>query len=87
MCGSVLQIVGVRRSVLECVGVCWSALECVAVCCSVLQCVGERFDVSVAQLVDTSIEWSDSQVYCSVLQGVAVYCSVQCFALHCSIAV
>jgi len=55
-------------------------LQCVAVCCSVLQCVAGRF--RGCGIISGLCHRADDDVHCSVLQ---LYCSVlQCIAV-CSI--
>jgi len=92
VCRSVLQCVAVRCNVavccsaLQCVAVCCSAVQC----CSALQCVEVLLQCVAVLLrdylvclgnsisIDSSIGkcCNVSQFCCSVLQGVAVCCSI-----------
>jgi len=66
VCCSVLQCVAVCCSVLQCVVVCCSVLQCAAVWCGVLRCVAPRVG---------GVHAADRR-HISVLQRVAVCCSV-----------
>jgi len=106
VCCSVLQCVAVCCSVLQCVAVClqWVAVCCsvLAVRCSALQCVAVHCGVSASfigalSLLRGAVRYSVLQYNsvcccCSLLQRVAVCCSVlqcarnvlQCVAVRCS---
>jgi len=74
--------------VLPCVAVCCSVLQCVAVCCSVLQSnvVSRRVSACstsqsvrvffVCAVCGSALALQYVAVYCSVLQCVAVCCSM-----------
>ena len=73
---------------LQCVAVCCCVLPCVAVCCSVMQCDAVWFfshiymiqlwELPVDEYGDLYLDVAEAyrQVCCSVLQCVAVCCSV-----------
>jgi len=88
VCCSVLQCVAVCCSVIQCVAACCSVLQCDAVCCSALQCVVVSHSVLQCNAVYCSMHAACVHtVYYSVLQCVAVNCSVlQCVAVHCSVS-
>jgi len=67
-----MQCVAVCCSVLQCVTVCYSVLQCVAVCCSVLQCMADSLLFLVFWFLN---------VFCNVLQCVAVCSVLQCVAV------
>jgi len=79
-------------SVLQCVAVCCSVLQCVAVCCACPQmwrrCLYIHRYVNVKTFAMYVNEWDIECLYiCSVLQCVAVCCSVlQCVAVCCSVS-